>query len=239
MTRHKVRHGKGKFYLFFVLTGLFLGIYPVLQTHVSAHVATWSGMRLIGNHFGYTLAALIFAYLNRNRKGWKGNFGISVLLLAIANATYYLLIELLDLIGFLPYGTPPLYQQIMSFAMWLVISAVLSMLIAIAVRFIKEGKTRKLRVVAQIVTYLGLLWVLYAFYVQFIIRTYFNHINHEDLPYRYLQEGFSGRVFSGDVFWSVVGALGCTVLFVLVWKRDKASGGFAEPLCPDKTRTLT
>ena len=176
-------------------------------------------MWLMGNHFGYTLGALIFAYINN--RGWKSNFLISFLLLTISNATYYLLIKVLDIVGFLPYGTPPLYQQMMSFAMWTVISAVLSALITIAVQLIRHGKIRWLRISAHIATYSALLWVIYEFYVKFIIRTYFNHQNHEDLPYRYIQDGFAGRIFSGDIFWSIVGVLTCTILFILVWKKER------------------
>ena len=201
-----------------ILAGLFLGIYPIVQTHVSAHVATWSGMWLIGNHFGYTLAALIFAYLND--KGWKNNFLIAFLLITLSNTTYYLVIGLLDTFGFLRYGIPSFLQQSLSFALWTVIGGILSALIATAVQLMRHGKKTWLRLGACTAAYLAMLWVIYEFYVRFIIRTYFNHFNHPDLPSRYLQEGFMGRVFSGDVFWSIVGFFICTVLFIFVMKKE-------------------
>jgi len=64
------------------------------------------------------------------------------------------------------------------------------------------------------------LWVIYEFYVKFIIRTYFNHSGFDDLPYRYIHDHFTGRVFAGDVFWSILGFLICTALLIIVWKRD-------------------
>ena len=202
-----------------IITGIFLGIYPIVQTHVPAHVATWSGMWLLGNHFGYTLAALIFAYLNDNR--WKSNFLTALLLITIASIVYYLGIGILDAVGFLPYGSPSLFVQLTSFVAWSIVGAVLSALIATAVQLIRHGRRRWLRICAHIATYFALLWVIYEFYVKFIIRAYFNHFNHEHLPYRYIHVGFLGRVFSGDVFWSIAGFLICTVLLILVWKKEQ------------------
>jgi len=208
---------QSKLILSLIISGIFLGIYPIAQTHVSPQFATWSGMWLMGNHFGYTLIALIFTYLNN--KSWISNFLISFLLISISNVSYYVMIEVLYLVGILPWGFG-FAQQWQSLVVWSVIGAVLSALIATSVYFIKNSKSWWLKVSASVVTYLSLLWVIYEFYVKFIIRTYFNHSGFEDLPYRYIHDNFMGRVFVGDIFWSILGFLICTVLLIIVWKRD-------------------
>jgi len=200
-----------------IFSGIFLGIYPVAQTHVSPHLATWSGMWLMGNHFGYTLIALIFTYLNN--KTWISNFLTSFLLISISNMTYYIMIEVLYLMDIIPFGFG-FTSQWQSLLMWSIIGAVLSALIATSVYFIKNSKLRWLKVAASIVTYLSLLWIIYEFYVKFIIRTYFNHFDLDDLPYRYIHDHFTGRVFAGDIFWSILGFLMCTALLIIIWKRD-------------------
>jgi len=174
-------------------------------------------MWLMGNHFGYTLVALIFTYLNN--KSWISNFLVSFLLISIANLSYYVLIEVFYLTGMLPWGFG-FAEQWLSLVGWSVIGAMLSVLIATSVYVIKNSKSRWLKMSASIVTYLSLLWVIYEFYVKFIISTYFNHVGFEDLPYRYIHDNFMGRVFAGDVFWSIFGFLICTVLLIIVWKRD-------------------
>lgn len=200
-----------------IISGVFLGIYPIAQTHVSPQLATWSGMYLLGNHFGYTLVALIFAYLNN--KNWKSNFLTAFFLITVANLTYYIMIEVFYLINIFPwrYG---LAQQWRSILLWTVLGAILSALIATSVHFIRNGKLLWLKRSASLVTYLSLLWVIYEYYVTFIIRTYFNHYGFDDLPYRYIHDNFIGRVFAGDVFWSVLGFLICTTLLAIVWKKE-------------------
>ena len=200
-----------------IICGIFLGIYPIAQTHVSPQVATWSGMWLLGNHFGYTLVALIFSYLNN--KNWKSNFLIAFFLIMLANLSYYIMIEVFYLIGILPWGFG-FSQQWQSIISWTIIGAVLSILIATSVHLIKHVKSLWLKRCASLATYFSLLWVIYEFYVKFIIRTYFNHSGFDDLPYRYINDHFTGRVFAGDVFWSVVGFLISTALLIIVWKKE-------------------
>ena len=200
-----------------IISGIFLGIYPIAQTHVSPRVATWSGMYLLGNHFGYTLVALIFAYLNN--KNWKGNFLAAFLLIMTASLTYYIMIEVFYLVNILPWGFG-FAQQWRSIILWAVLGAILSALIATSVHFIKNGRLLWLKKIAGLLTYLSLLWIIYEFYVKFIIRTYFNHSGFDDLPYRYIHDNFMGRVFAGDVFWSVLGFLICTTLLIIVWKKE-------------------
>ena len=203
-----------------IISGIFLGIYPIAQTHVSPRIATWSGMYLLGNHFGYTLVALIFAYLNN--KTWKGNFLTAYSLIMVANLTYYIMIEVFYLINILPWGFG-FEQQWRSIIFWTILGAMLSALIATSVHFIKNGKLLWIKKSASLVTYLFLLWVIYEFYVKFIISTYFNHSGFDDLPHRYIHDNFMGRTFAGDVFWSILGLLICTILLIIIWKREMSA----------------
>ena len=200
-----------------IISGIFLGIYPAAQTHVPPQFATWSGMWLMGNHFGYTFVALIFTYLNN--RSWISNFLTSFLLISISNVSYYVVIEVFYHVGIIPFSFG-FARQLQSLLMWSIIGAILSALIATSVYFIKNSKSQWLKIAVGIVTYLSLLWIIYEFYVKFIIRTYFNHFGFDDLPYRYIHDHFTGRVFAGDVFWSILGFLMCTVLLIIIWKRD-------------------
>jgi hypothetical protein len=191
-----------------VFVGLYLGVAAVVMGRLPAPLATWSGLLVAGNYEGYTLGALIVAYLNS--RTWLRSFITSAVTIIIASATYYLLI-----IGmwFLNNGESehPI-QALKDFLWWSTFGLFIGVLAATAIFLATKPKQRWIRWGAVITCYITLLGVSYVFVVTPIIRfASMPHIKESG----YFTGFYSGHYFYGDIFTIAYGVVMYTAALIV------------------------
>lgn len=192
------------------IVGVFLGTISVLMGQIPPAAALWSGMVVLGNHFGYVLGALIVAYFNT--QNWKRSFWTSTLTIIIATVVYYVLIEILGVLGIAEYVVfEGIGRTLIDIAMWSAIGAIVGALSATAMWVARHGKTALLRVGALAAAYAAVLWVLWFSYGGGILAFYRNFYIKQD----YLTGYFGGRNFAGDLFETAFAFVTATVLFAV------------------------
>jgi len=201
-----------------LITGLLLGVIPVAQTHVPPAISTWTGMWLLGNHFGYILGSLFIAKINDS--SFKKSFLTSIFAITVANATYYLLIEALALLdfAFISQGKS-VFQILISFTLWSITALGVTLILSMTLHFFKNSRNKLIKIINCISIYLLLLYGIWLDQIRFMIRFRFHE--SEDIIYRYINEHFMGRIFAGDVFWSIMGFLISTSILVSLLRNIK------------------
>lgn len=151
-----------------LIVGLFLGAVSIIMGKIPTAVAQFSGMTVIGNHIGYLLCALTMAWIYC--KSWRNSFIAGLLTMTAANLTYYVSILAFYLFDI---GYPPTpMNTLLSFMQWTVISAIICVLAATAVWIAQHSKSHWLNYGIFIVSYFGLLGVIYLYQVRFFINWY-------------------------------------------------------------------
>lgn len=196
-----------------IILGAVLGVISVAVSHVHPAVVYWTGMRVIANHVGYLLGALLCAYVNRD-KFWKG-FVSGALAIMTANASYYLFIPVVNALN--PNVMSGVGFKLDSFIIWTVIGAVIAALSAAVMKFIFCRK-KLLRTGALISWYAVMLYVVYWLHIPKIIS--------RASLYYYIEggymTGYHGRHnFAGDIFEAVFSFILFTVTFIFIMEEKQ------------------
>ena len=147
-----------------LIIGLFLGAISIIMGQIPTAVAQFSGMTVIGNHIGYLCGVMIVAWVYHEK--WFKSFLAGFLTMVTANLTYYVTIIAFYLfgIGRSPFPPTPL-QSVLGFIMWTIIAAIVCVLAATAVWMARRARSRFINYGIFIVSYAGLLGVIYFFQI--------------------------------------------------------------------------
>jgi hypothetical protein len=200
-----------------LIIGIFLGAVSALLGQTPPAIALWSGMHVLGNHVGYLLGALAAAYLNA-RSFWK-SFAAAAATIFIASAVYYALIYLLGALHWARY-TESVGDMFAGLAFWTALGAVCGAPAAAAMRLIRRGGLKIIRISAAAAVWLGMAAVIFLFQIVPILNQYHNPQAAER---GYISGMFGGHNLAGDIFGVCLALALTMVLFVFLIRAKEES----------------
>ena len=210
-----------------IIIGVTIGAISILMGQVHTAVAQFSGMTVIGLNEGYLLAALLVAWLNRQR--WRKSFFASFLMLSFANITYYvcILVFYFTGLGRSPFPPSPM-NTLFSFTLWTVIAAIVSALAATAVWMARRAKSALVNYGIFAVSYVGLLGVVWFYRLRPFINWYNMTVGRDNFVQTWRVAGFIFEIGLAIVLITVVLAVGLKVMHKEKRDATNETGNFGH-----------